>query len=435
MKNILIGLLSVWLLPAAAVAQPLMLSQAQCREMALQNNEDLQKADNAYEQARLDKLIAFTSYLPKFDGNFTTAYMLENMDVLAYQLKMKGTYMAGITLTQPIYTGGKIRTGNRLARIGKDCADESRRKTRMQVIADADCAYWTYIAVNEKIKMLQTICRQLDTIYTQTKQCVDAQMATENDLLRIEAKRSEIYYQLQKTRNGGDLCRLSLCSVLGLELETDIVPTDTVIPVTPPAEMDESISQRPELKLLEKQIEANRQQIKMTRADILPTVGLSVGYTYYGNLKLDGMATDGMGNYFPFTQEFKAGFTVGMASVSVPLFHWGEGLKKIKKARLSLDNARLDLQKNARLLTIEVRQAIQNVTDGYNMIKTAELGQKQAGENLRVMTNRYNASMCTLTDLLDAETQWQTASSNLIEAQSQYRIYQTEYLRASGRLE
>ena len=51
------------------------------------------------------------------------------------------------------------------------------------------------------------------------------------------------------------------------------------------------------------------------------------------------------------------------------------------------------------------------------------------------MQNRYSASMAPLTDLLDAQSQWQQAESNLIEAQTQYKIYETAYLRATGQLE
>jgi outer membrane protein TolC len=123
-----------------------------------------------------------------------------------------------------------------------------------------------------------------------------------------------------------------------------------------------------------------------------------------------------------------------MLSVSIPLFHWGAEFKKVKKAKLVVEEARLDLQKNTRLLSIEARQAVQNLTSGYHMIETAQLGQRQADENLRVMQDKYDVSMATLTDLLEAEAQWQQAHSNLIEAQTQYKIYETEYLRVTGNL-
>lgn len=82
-----------------------------------------------------------------------------------------------------------------------------------------------------------------------------------------------------------------------------------------------------------------------------------------------------------------------------------------------------------------MQQAIRNVEDGFRLIEAADLAFRQAEENLRVMQNRYAASMAPLTDLLDAQSQWQQASSNLIEAQTQYKIYETDYLRATGKLE
>jgi len=93
------------------------------------------------------------------------------------------------------------------------------------------------------------------------------------------------------------------------------------------------------------------------------------------------------------------------------------------------------LQKNTRLLGIEARQAVQNLTSGYQMIETSRLGREQADKNLANMQLKYDNEMCTLTDLLDAQSQWQQARSNEIEALTQYKIYQTEYLRVTGRLE
>ena len=131
----------------------------------------------------------------------------------------------------------------------------------------------------------------------------------------------------------------------------------------------------------------------------------------------------------------KDGLGTVMLAVQIPLLHWGDGFRKVKKARFDLENSQLDLEKNTKLLSLQVQQAIRNVQDGYMMIETASLALRQAEENLRVTRNRYNESMATLTDLLDAQSQWQQSYSNYIEAQSQYKIYETEYLRATGTLE
>ena len=163
----------------AAAQSALSLTQARCREMALEHNEELQHADNSLRQAELDKAIAFTAYLPKFEGSATVANVFENIDMMGMELRMKGIYMAGINLMQPIYAGGKITAGNRLARIGAECAAENLRKTRMDVIADADDAYWTYIATLRKIEMLEAYSRQMDTLLRQTENSLSAEWQNE----------------------------------------------------------------------------------------------------------------------------------------------------------------------------------------------------------------------------------------------------------------
>ena len=431
----LLGALAFCCMAGAAAQEKLSLTQAECRQMALQNNEDLRKSDITLRKAQLDKGIAFRAYLPKLDGMVSGTYMFPDMNLMGTELQMHGMYMAGLSVTQPLYAGGRIVAGNKLARIGQESAAETLRKTRMEVLAEADKAYWTYIAVGRKVRMLEAYRTQMDTLYRQVETAVQAGMGTDNELLRIRTKRSEISYQLQKARNGADLCRLSLCHVLGQPMDTEIVATDTLIQAIAPTRLDENIASRPELRLLLKQVEAREQQVKSARGDILPQIGLSAGYTWYGNIKLNGLTADAQGNYIPFTQKLDDGIGLVMASVSIPLFHWGEGLKKVKKAKLDLVNARLDLQQNARLLSIEARQAVQNLTDGYNLVQTAELGSRQAEENLRVMRDRYAQGLSTLTDLLDAQSQWQQAESNRIEALAQYKIYETEYLRCTGRLE
>lgn len=431
------AVLAAVLLSGAAVrAQQLLpLSLAECRERALAHSEELRQADNRLEQARLDRQIASAAALPKIEGSATGAYVLPDIDMMGMELRMRGTYMAGLTLTQPIYAGGKIAAARRMARIGEEAAEEQRRMTRMDALVEADNAYWSLVAVDGKVRMLESYAAQMDTLYDQTSAAVGAGMAIENDRLRVEAKRSEIRYQLQKARNGADLCRMSLCRVIGVESDVRPVPTDTLLRAVAPGELTADLEARPELRMLEQQVAVGEQQIRDARSAMLPTAGLSLGYTYYGNIKLNSMVDVGGGNYVPYTQEFRDGLGLAMLAVKIPIFHWGEGRKKVRKARYELRNAQLDLQKNTRLMSLEVEQAIRNVEDGYRMIQTAELALRQAEENLRVMCNRHAAQMAPLTDLLDAQSQWQQAASNRIEAATQYQIYRTEYLRATGRLE
>lgn len=432
MKRYILMLLTAVATVAAALAQTM--SLAECRNEALKFNETMASANNAVRQAELDRQIAFTNYLPKLDGSFSAVYA-KDIDMGEMTLQLHGTWLAGLNITQPVFAGGKIVAANKLARIGLEINKEKLRQSRMQVIADVDNAYYTLVAVRSKVRMLESLGQQMLALFNQVELSVKAQMATENDLLRIDTKRSEIAYQLQKARNGEQLCMLALANVIGRGIDAEIVPSDTLLITDQPTALDENISNRPELLMLEKQVEAMKQQVKMERANYLPTVGLSLGYTHYDNIKNKGVAQLGDGTLMPYVQDVNGNMLMAMVSVNIPICHWGAEVKEVKKAKLDVENARLSLQQNERAMQIEVRQAVQNVTDGYHMVQTAELGQRQADENLRVMRERFGVKMATMTDLLEAQAQWQQAHSNYIEAQTQYKIYETEYLRVTGRLE
>lgn len=419
---------------AWAQADTLALSSSECVQMALRHSEAVHRGGNAMLQADLDGKVAATAALPKFDGSATALATLPDMDMGGQTMQMRGAYVAGIQLVQPIYAGGKITAGKKLAAIGKEAAARQLELTQADVMAETANAYWTYVAVRAKVALTVSYLEMMDTLFAQTQTAVEAGMATPNELLRITAKRSEVEYQHRKAQNGANLCRLALANLIGVEQSTLIEPVDSMPRCVEPADLQADVASRPEVQLLELQVRAAEEQVKLTRGDFLPTVGLSVGYNYYGNIKVKGVADLGGGTFMPYTREVRDGIAMGVLSVSIPLFHWGEGRAKIRKAQYEVDNARLDLQRNRNLLNLELEQARTNLTDGLGLVRSSALSLEQATENLRVMRNRYTEGMATLTDLLDAQSQWHQASANRIEALTQFQIYHTAWLKASGQL-
>jgi outer membrane protein TolC len=418
---------------SAASAQTLNLSVAECRDRAIATSEDLQTARIESEQAVLDLDVAKRAALPTIDGSAMLEYM-PDFSLGSIELQMRGAYIAGLSLIQPIYTGGKITAGKHLANIGTQVSEQKERLSRMDVISNADNAYWTMVAVDGKIDMLNAYMAQMDSIYAQTERSVNIGLATKNDLLRIEARRSDIVYNLKKAKNGREMCRLSLCRIIGVDASTPITLTDTNISVSEPATLTNDISNRPELALLNLAVKANEQQVKMAKADYLPTVGLGLAYFRYGNIKTvtSYQLDDGsIGSYSNTTND---GRFMALLSVKIPIFNWGTTGKKVKKAKLELQKSEVALSKNTRLLSLETQQAITNVNNGYDLVKSARVALSQAEENLKSIQARYKVALCQMIDLLDAQSQWQQAKSNLLEASAQYKIYETEYLRTVGRL-
>lgn len=419
----------------AFTAGALELSLRECREMALRSDENIRIAENNVTGADLDRSVARKAYLPKIDGSGNMIYSLPDTkmgDIMTMQ--MRGAYMAGISLTQPIYTGGKIITANKMADAGRQISQEQLRAARMDVIAEAEKTYWTYVAVLSKVEMMNSYLAMMDSIYEMTALSVKTGMAARPVLLRVETRRSEIMYRLQQAKAGADVCRMALCRVIGVADSVAIVPTE-------PTDIDfrlpsggADIAGRPEVMMLAKTIDIKKYGVSMARADYLPTIGMQLGWSAYGNIKMKGIMQDQTGGYMPFSTTIHSNGFLGVLSLQLPIFNWGEGRKKVSRAKIEVENARLALERNKRLMELEARQNYSNLVTGTELVKYAETAMSEADENLRRMTQQYETGLSTLTDLLEAQSQWHSSHSNLIEARTQYRIYYVDYLRSTGTL-
>lgn len=431
-KRIIIILAAIGIFGAGMIhAFPLSLRQ--CKEMALQSDEDIKIGENRVTQSGLDKGVARAAYFPKIDGMASAFYLTPNSSMGdLMELQMRGVYLAGFSLTQPIYTGGKIINANKLADVGREVAREQLEATRMDVITEAEKSYWMYVAVLAKIDMIKAYMTQLDSIYSYTASAYELGFTSELNLKRVDTRRSELQYRLRQAESGADLCRMALCRIIGVADTCDISPSERLDDSMPSALSFQGIEDRPELHLAQKNVEAKKYDVKMTLADYLPTIGLQLGWNAFGNLKMKSFVEGPDGNYYPYTSTTDYRGFVGAVSLSVPIFHWGEGYKKVKKAKIEVENAELALEKNRKLMELQAHQAYSNFTDGLDLVSSAEKAFEEAQENLELMQMQYETGLMTLTDLLEAQSQWHTSYSNLIEAKAQYRINRVEYLRSVG---
>ena len=426
----------LYLMSATIHSLAIDLSLKDCKDMALSTDEDIKIAENRVKQSGMDRWVAKTGYLPKFDGTAGALYLTPNSSMGdLMEIQMRGVYLAGISLTQPIYTGGKIYNANKLAKIGEEAANKQLEAVRMDILAEAEKSYWMYVAVLSKIDMIESYLTQIDSIYDYTKSAYELGLTTGINITRVETRRSELEYRLRQAQSGADLCRLALCRIIGISEDEEITPTEDLDDNIPLPGIFRGIESRPELFLARKNIEAKKYEVKMVLSDYLPTIGMQIGWNAFGNLKMKSMVQGPDGNYYPFVNNIDYRGFVGAVSLSLPIFHWGEGFKKVKKAKLERENAELSYEKNRKLMDLQAHQAFSNYTDGVELITAAEKSMEEAQQNLDIMKESYEHGIMTLTDLLEAQSQWHSSYSNLIEAKTQYRINRVDYLRAIGILE
>lgn len=466
-KNISILLFIFLICSMQGTAQEHMTLQ-QAREMALGKNENLKVAGKYLEKAEAEKAAVKTMRLPAFSAMGMGIYQHKDIEMelilptqtpnpltgqlepnimidpstgypvmgpdgnpvfnmyawLPLNISLSGAYLAGVMLEQPVYTGGKISAGNKMASIGIEMAGENIELEQMNTIAESDNAYWMHISVLQKVKLAQQAVDMLTELVEKASDAHEVGMSSRNDLLKAQVEHNNAKLNLQKAKNGLELSRMNLCRITGLPLNTEIMAVDTAVPVQPPAELalkDESISGRPEYQLLQKNVAMQEQNIRMAKADFLPTAGFQAAYSHIGGIEFSG--TD-------FTN---TSLNV-LASVKIPLFHWGEGAKKIKAAKIDKEIQELELEKNTQLLQLEAEQARLNVKLAWERIQMNETAVAQAEENLRVTRDNYEVGMETITELLMAQTNWQKAYSEWIDSKTDYKMKEIAWLKSTGNL-
>jgi len=346
------------------------------------------------------------------------------MPDVTMDITMNSVGIAGLTLEQPIYMGGKIRAASDMAKTGEALADENIRLNRARVLSETDAAYWQYVQVKEKLDVAQKYSSLLEQLVKQLTDAYSTGMISRNDLLKAEVKKNEADLMVQKAKNGLELVRMNLCRVTGLPYQTDIVVNDS-LPEMPSAEVlmaQENIDQRPEYKMLEKNIELKEKEIRLVRSDYLPQIGVGASYSYIEGPQLNGVRTS--------DDAFSA-----MATVKIPIFGWGEGRNKVKSAQADYEISKLKMEDARELMELELAQARFNMKDARSRVEMTHLSLEQAEENLRVSKNMYELGEESLTDYLEAQVQWQKAKSELIEAKAELKLSETRYLKATGKLE
>jgi outer membrane protein TolC len=229
---------------------------------------------------------------------------------------------------------------------------------------------------------------------------------------------------LQKARNGLELTRMSLCRVTGISFDTIISVNDSLIAGSAqilPQLGGEDVSARPEFKALQKDIEMEEQNIRLVQADYLPTLGLSAGYFYFGGMKISDT-------------DFDDGYEMILAGLKIPIFQWGQGKNKVNSAKATKEIKELELEKNRKLLELQIEQAKLNLQDALLRISISEKALEQANENLRISNDNYELGFETISDLLMARLDWQKTYSDLIDAKTDFKIKETTYLKVTGRL-
>ena len=264
-------------------------------------------------------------------GNIDIATPLNGLGqslVDAFRTDTRNMYAGALTLTQPLYMGGKIRAYNKITKYAEELARQQHNSGMQEVILSTDQAYWQVVSLANKKKLAEGYLELLQKLESDVNKMIAEGVATKADGLSVKVKVNEAEMTLTKVNDGLSLSRMLLCQLCGLDLSTPIILADEKEDDLSPTPADNSsinidnvYAMRPEVRSLELATQIYKQKVNVTRSEYLPSVALIGNY----------MATN-PSVFNSFENKFKGMWNVGVM-VSMPIWHWGEGIYKVKAAK------------------------------------------------------------------------------------------------------
>ena len=434
-------------------------SLRQLTDSALKNNFATRAAHHDIEAAHEQRREAFTKYFPNvsataatFNANRGMAKMTldpqtmispelgaalaqsfppEAMAALAAPMNMtmmKSGVIASVTAMQPVFAGGQIVNGNRLARVGEEVSELQLQLAEQEVERTVSQYYWQLVSLYEKLATIDAVEALLADLHKDVDVAVRAGVAMRNDLLQVELRQNEVESQKVKLRNAIDIVKMTLGQYAGIEPsrlspkgegsrysfeidEPDLSQQD--IPELPPLGR-EGVGLLPEYSLLQKQVEAAKLQKKMAVGKNLPSVAVGAGYNYHNLLDNDRT------------------FAMVFATLSVPISDWWGGSHAVKHKKIELQKAQEQLEDNAQLLGIRLQKTWNDADEARQLVAIASRGIKQAEENLRLNRDYYRAGTSTMSNLLEAQLLYQQACDRHTEAYADLQHKLLLYRQAGG---
>ena len=427
MKRIYICLVSlcVGALGALADTAPVYTAE-QCVEMALANSKTALNADYAIEQAVSMRREAFTKYFPEVSAMGFAVWANHNM--LQYNLLnlielgiIKNGKTAGIQAMQPVFVGGQIYNGNKLAELGEEVARLRKEQTDNELRQAVTAFYWKLASLKATKGTLESAIATLDTIEAQVSVAVNAGLAMNNDLLKVQLKRNTYRSQSVDLDNGIALVKMLLGQYMGLGVDGDLDIAATVPAEAPAVPYDlfvpanDAVQSTADYRLLGKNIEAKRLERKIELGKNLPMVAVGAGWYYHDLL------------------EQNHNFGAVQIGVNIPLTAWWGGSHALKRKKLAVTIAENERDDLTQKLQIQIQDKWNNLTAAHRKMGIEAEGIAQCEENYRLCSMYYKAGVGALADMLEAETSLQQARERYIAAYAEFSTARAAYLIATGR--
>ena len=436
-----------------------MLTLEECRNLAIQNNKELQISGEKIKMADNEKKAAFTKYFPQLSAN--GAYMWNQKDInlldmgalssslssslggLAQlpmiqhlmsgvndmqHLDVQNIWVGNVSLVQPVFMGGKIVNYNQITKFAKQLAESMNNLQLQDLIYKTDETYWQVISLVNKKKLADAYVDLLRKMDSDVTAMIYEGVATEADGLSVKVKLNEAEMAQTKVENGLALTRMLLAQICGLSLEEDLSLADEKLDNFPvettqaSADLNEAFMNRNELRSLDLATKIYKRKERIALAEMLPNVALAANYFVTNPNVFNG-----------FKNDFAGMFNVGVM-VKVPLSGWWEGTYRRNSAKAETRIKTLEWQDAREKIELQVNQSVYKVNEAGKKLIASSRNMENAEENLRRANFGFEEGVIPALNLMEAPTAWVSARSSLIDAQIEVKLTEVYLSKALGKL-
>ena len=340
----------------------------------------------------------------------------------------RNLFAGAVVVTQPIFMGGAIVALNKMADIGEEMAANSADSKHQQTLYQIDQAYWQVVSLRHKQKLAQGYLDLIKKLDSDVQKMIREGVATRSEGLSVSVKVNEAEMTLMKVNDGLTLSRMLLCQLCGLPVNEQVVLIDEekeeleTVPAAPQANVEQAMESRPELRILQNMVDLNKQTTNMLKAGNLPQVALMGGYAF-SNPNL----------YNGFQRKFGGVWNIGIL-VRVPVWNWGDVAYKVRASKGATAIANLEREDVREKIELQVNQNTFKVDEANKRLVTAQTGIERANENLRIANLGFSEGVIAPTVVMEAQTAWLQAQSQLIDAQINVKLSQVDLQKSLGTL-
>lgn len=413
-----------------------------CRSLAKEHSRTLQQKDEEIKAAHAKKQQVMTNFFPQVAARGVYLHIQKELHLIDWdkplghlnflipeRLRHLGTvdlrnlWVGNVTAIQPLFLGGKIISGYKMASLAERLQGELRQTAETEVETKLDETYWQVISLRSKERLLDQLVRLLEQTVKDVDASIDAGVATKADGLSVRTKLSEAEVKRSQVVNGLELSRMLLADLCGLSedepftlaeeghLQELLLSTQTA-PIARDEDTEAAIERRSEIRSLRLVDSIYSKRVNMESASLFP--------------KLYGVASYSTTNPNSFQgqkKEFGGQYYLGLM-LEVPISDLFSGTFKRRQAKAEHRIKQLELAEARSKINLQIKQALRTADDARRAYTTALSAVKMAEENMRYAKAGYDEGVIPLLNYTMAQTAWMSAQDSLIDAQ--IRVLLTE---------